>query len=285
MAATWRSLAVAVLIALPACAPKPIVDPVSVMTDRSVPFSKRRTATEQARLANPDDPRRIKALHHVLWERGYPSWQRTNAVDELATHDETAFRDALRRRMILLRDRETLEHIFDLADEGGWTDLAPAIVRCYARRSVVVKDDERVERAAIERLHPDRSVEQVIFDVFSGVETGGAPVEVTANWKSMVRRERIAAWTLLARLVDAQELGTSLDRATTNDTLVSDMQAARRDLDIVPVQREGILRLQSLREPAQQAFWDRSVAVVSALRTDQRAGLDLRHLPLLVAGG
>ena len=64
--------------------------------------------------------------------------------------------------------------------------------------------------------------------------------------------------------------------------LVADLKAAATDLHAVPVNREGGLWLSHLRDPAQRGFWDAARSRVARLSDRQRAGLALRHLPILL---
>lgn len=252
------------------CVADRYVDPIAVMVDREAGYSRRRAAEEQARRELADSPRRIAALETILWQRGYPAWQRRDAVDQLVEHDEAAFRASLPRRFGLLSDWDTINHIFDLAVERGWEDFTPVVVRNYARRAHGIPDDQRPERRVLRELHPDTSVEQVIFDVFAD------PDDVLAY------ADRVAAWELMVRLSDGPTLARLLEAAPARTPLAIDLKAAAADLAVLPPHREGVLWMQYLRQPQRRGFWDQAAAVVARLDSDRRAGLSLRHLPVLV---
>ena len=252
------------------CAAPVFEDPIAVMVDREASFSQRRAAADQALRQMPSDERRIEALETLLWKRGYPAWQRKYAVDQLLARDEEAFRASLGHRIVLLNDWETLNHIFDLAILNGWNDFTPALVRNYARPAHGMSDLERPERRVLEQLNPGRTVEDVVFEIFADAD----------DQKSI--REQVAAWGLLARLVETETLIDMLGRAPSATPLVIDLKAAAAELHVLPLNREDVLWLQYLRDPARADVWCRAAARVGALTAEQRRGLDLRHLPILI---
>jgi hypothetical protein len=129
----FRQLAAALMALfvclLPGCTPTSYPDPIAVMLDRDAGLSQRRAAMEQARAQMARDPRRIKALEDLLWQPKYPAFQRIHAIDELIAYDERAFRDSLPKRFGLLRNWDTINHIFDRAIEGNWSDFTPVAAR------------------------------------------------------------------------------------------------------------------------------------------------------------
>src|SRR5690606_29125265 len=94
--------------------------------------------------------------------------------------------------------------------------------------------------------------------------------------------QRIAAWELLGRIGDPEKLIGYLNAAPASDALVADLKAAAAELHALPSNREGVLWLQYLRKPEQKAFWDAAAAVVARLSPEQRRGLQLRHMAVLV---
>jgi hypothetical protein len=174
------------------------------------------------------------------------------------------------RRIVLLNDWKTLEHILQLAVDGNWTDITPAIVRNYARPAKDVTDAERPERRAIEQLHPDKSVEQVIFGVFVSAD------DATAF------RQQVAAWELLARLMKTDQLHKQLEAAPDQSPLVVNLKHAAARLGVLPTTREGVIWLQHLSDPARKSFYEAAAVAVARLDSAQRQGLKLRHLPVLI---
>ncbi len=253
---------------LPACAAPQYDDPVAKMMDRSIQADWRVDAANQAK-ALGDDPQRVKALHKLVWDKGHPFLLRKVAIDHLIELDERAFRDAVGKRITLIREYKALKHVLDLAVERNWTDFTPAAVKSYARPMHGVPDNERPERQVIEKLNPGKVIEQVVFDVLIQQTEG-------------TNTERVAAWQLLCRLADSDTIVERLQTAPANSALIVDLRAAAVDLHVMPVNREGIAWLYFLREPARQAFWQQAKAAVALLNAEQKKGLELRHLPVLV---
>ena len=245
-------------------------DPIATMTDREAWFEKRRDAMTQARREMPNDPRRITALEQILWQPGYPAWQRREAVEDLVEHDASAFRHSLARRIVLLNDWKTLKYILRLAVDGNWADTTPAIVRNYARRAKNIADADRPERRALEKLNPGKSAEQVVFDVFASADD------------STSFRQQVAAWELLARLMKPGKLIKQLEIAPSRSPLVIDLKHAAAHLGVLPTAREGVIWLQHWGDPARTALYEAAAAAAAKLDNAQRRSLELRHLPVLM---
>lgn len=268
-----RTLVLCMLVVMLAgavsCTPKEYVDPIPVILDRQKGFDARRKAAAQAEREMLDDPRRLAALMKLVWEWGYPPWQRQYAIDQLLIHDKE-FVGKLKRRIILLRDWPTRKYVFDMAVQRGWDDFTPTLVRAYAQPVTGMTEEERPERGAIQKLNPDRSVEDVIFEVFANADSG------------YDSRHQTAAWALLNRLCDRETLMGYLRAAPDSNPLVTDLRATAVELNTLPVNREGVLRMMYLREPSQRNFWKKVRTVVGKLDDIQRRGLELRHIPVLV---
>ncbi|MEE9212037.1 MAG: hypothetical protein V3U29_05230, partial [Phycisphaeraceae bacterium] len=194
-------LIVASIIALTGCAPERTADPLAVMLDRDSDYARRRRAAEQARLELGNDPARIDTLNRIVWDNGYPAWQRCDAIDELVEIDEVAFIHTAARRIVDVDDWPTLEHLFARAVEHKWTAFTPIAVRNYARLAHDIADEKRPERAVIEQLNPGKHVQQVVFEVFENAD----------NRFSF--DQQVAAWELFNRLVGAAETAALLGRA------------------------------------------------------------------------
>ena len=73
-----------------------------------------------------------------------------------------------------------------------------------------------------------------------------------------------------------------LNAAPSTTPLVIDLKACAADLHTVPENREGVLWLSYIRDPKRKDFWNAAKARVALLTPEQRDGLELRHLPLLI---
>ncbi len=269
----WGAALALWLAPLAGCGVSSVADPVAVMLDREADYTRRRTAARQAHRESADDPQYRAALQRIIWEPGYPAWQRIDAINVLCELDETALRRDVALRILLVPDQPTLDHIIDLAVQRRWADLTLPLVRSWSRPRRHVADGDRSERVALEALHPGRSAEAVLADVFLG-----RGFDVTLS-------HQVAAWDLLNRLDAApHHLLQSIDSTDDdeNAVLARTLQHAQRELGILPRNREEVLWLLHLCDERRQAFRREAVRVVATLNAEQRRGLALRHLPLLV---
>jgi len=260
-------------VCLCACVPKSYDDPLGKMLDRSEDPARRMVAAQQAKSELGNDPKRVKALEELAWTIRHPAALRIFAIDELIALDETKFRKDLETRIVLAGDWSVVEHIFDVAYERHWPDMTPIVVRHYALKAHGIPDEDRMERNFITRLNPDRSVEQVIFDVFANFD---------ADTPSQIQ---VAAWNLLYRLNGRESMLGLLADAPDNTALVIDLKAAARDLKVLPVNKEGVLWLMELRDARNRAYWDAARDLVARLSGEQLEGLALRHIAVLIRVG
>ena len=259
---------------LTGCTPTTYDDPISVMLDRTAEYRSRRLAADQARRELYRDDRRAAALQRIVWEPGYPSWQRCDAVNQLVELSATRFRTMARRRLTQLDDWPTIRLILDLAVANRWTNFTPAVVRQYARQAHAIGDDQRPERLTLSKLNPHISIEQVVYEVLIG--HGHDDVSLA---------ERVAAWELLNRLVSPDRVGQLLGNAPATTTLIADLQACARQLGTWPTGREGVLWLAYLRDPTRRALWQRAVDVARQLPPSDRGSVSLRHIGMLARLG
>ena len=252
-----------------ACVPQGFDDPITVMLDREADDRFRRQAAEQAQTLGPQNKRYIQALNQLLWEPGYSQWQRRYAVDRLVEFDEVRFRQTLARRITAIPSWDTRRYIFDLAINREWTDFTAPAVQSYAQTVTGVPDHDRPERAVITFCNPGRSIEQAVAQVF--VNASG----------DVSQTQQVAAWEFLNRLVDRAALIQQLEQAPPTSPLIIDIKASWTQLHTLPRNREGVLWLAYLRDPARQAVWNHLAAVAGGLNPEQLQGLELRHLPVL----
>ncbi len=262
------------LVGLTACqsGPQTFEDPVAAMMDQLESPSTRLRAADQAKQQNPTDPKRLAALHQLVWERGHPHQMRAYAIDQLIAHDEVAFRKKLHRRIVLVQNWKTLDYLFKTAIKHGWgKEFTPTLIRQYARFVHGMREEQRPERKVIQDLYPDKTVEQVVFESF-----------LQAGEQGQVKREK-ETWDLLARICSTSQLIAFLEKAPAKTTLVANLQTASRDLGVLPTNKEGMLWLAYWRDPVRKAWWSAVKQCVAVLSPEQRQGLQMRHLPVLAA--
>jgi hypothetical protein len=265
-----RAAVILGLVLTAACTAPRYGDPVARLMDKSESHRVRWAAARQAQEEMFDHPDRIAALKRLVWERGYPADYSNYAVDQLIAIDEAKAKEFLSHAIVLIQDWRTLGHVIDTAVERNWTDFVPALVRSYSMRTPRYRDEERPERAAIEKLLPGASIEQVVVDVFA--QNTAADI-----------KQRVAAWALLHRLLEDQgRVRAVLHGLRAQDPLLIDLKAASLELAIVPDSMETVTWLQVLRTEPHQAFWNRAGEVVSRLGDEHKRGLELRHLPVVM---
>jgi len=269
-------LALGLLAGWGGCAGAGIDDPWRVIVDRAAPYADRRRAMAAAAEVAARHPaqgerRGWAALEQVLFEPGYPVWQRREALAMLERIDAGALRRALRLRVLDIESPEVLESVCGRVAERGWVSLAPALVASWSRRSRRWPDEDRPERRALGRLFPDRTTIDVVHGVFSGPEE-----EVRAT-------ERARAWELMARLLEPAALKRRLRAAEVESAMVRDLARGLEAFHVLPERREGLIWLATLFAGDHEPFRARAREAVASLPPEARRGLALRHLPVLAA--
>jgi hypothetical protein len=259
-----------VTLLLTACGPTHFADPIVKMMDKDERHTTRWDAVAQAEKENYRDPRRIAALQKLTFESGYPVEYRKYAIDQLIAVDEPAAKVHFAKTIVLMNDFEARDYIIEQAVKRNWTDFIPALVRSYAQKASNIRDADRAERKALEKLAPGKPVEQTVLEVFSGSQKA----EVT---------QRAAAWSLIQRLnPDRGLLMRQLAGMKIDDPMIGDLTAGAVELGVVPDSIETVAWLRMLRTAPYASFWGKAKAVVARLNDEQRQNLQLRHLPVLV---
>lgn len=255
--------------------------PVDAIVDRQAAAGTRvdairggRDAVERGELT-PEALR--EQLKRVCWSRGSPEKVRLAAFEELFK-DEANLSDTESMIRLMLPTETNFKVIEFVGRESaarGWTSVTPALVRSWSRPAPDPPDAERPERKALMKMHPDRPVEDVVFDVFAG-RSGGAALR---------DRDRIDAWGLLQR-IDAGGARTRelLSGAAPPggdgeaDALIADLRAGAASFGCVPRTGEQLQWLRDLRRDEHAAFWRECEGVFASLGPEQREGFELRHL-------
>lgn len=210
-------------------------------------------------------------LSELIFGPGQPIRLRQAAWERLERTDPEYLRRELRRRLVEVQDAEFLQMLVEQMIRHGWQETVAGVVRSYAREDRSWPDGERPERRALAAWFPEQEPGEVVWRVFCG-ELGEPGVV-----------EQAAAWELLLRLWDRGRLSRRLAAVAAEESvLVADVRAAVCELGIFPVNREDILRLMYLRQRQNGLWWERARERVAALNAEQRKGLELRHLPVLM---
>ena len=304
-----RALAIALtalILAAPGCSqPKyqPSGDPILDLRNPDLSERKRLNAVDiawtEAQGGARDLAETRQALKDLAWSQSTPLPLRQRLVTRLM-EDTTPEGMADSRRLAgLMLPRESERSIVAiLAAAVGrhqWTDLTPALVRSYARPVEGVDDAIRTERAAIRELHPNRPIEEVVFDVF--LDPGEGPGREGYRWSE---RARADAWALLSRLdpegaARRTLLTTSLRSGELSGeaaTLVADLRRCLHEMGTIPRTAMELEWLQSLlraddkqQRELNERWWAQTAGAVASLTGERRNALELRHLePIRWAG-
>lgn len=266
-ATRWLGVA-ACAMALLGCATAPLADPIAVMLDREADYGRRRTAARQALVTRRDDPAYREALDRIIWDAGYPSWQRIDAITTLVELDEADLRRKLAVRLLQLPDRPTLDFVIQMAAERGWSEFTLPILRSWARPNRLVADPDRPEREALRRLHGSGSETAILLDILVNADNRAA------------LSHQIDAWDLLNRIADGPGLLLSHAPWPTG-SLPNRLLEAQRQVGIMPTTGEELRWLLYLLSEEQSSQWNDMVRAVQRLPEAHRRELALRHLPIL----
>lgn len=227
-----------------------------------------------------------KTFKDIAWASNVPGQVRLAVIDQLMNEtDAEGLADSRAMAKLLLpneQNRTIVAYLCNLSAARGWTDMTPAIIRQWATVQPEEPEATRVERLAIEKLHPGVDPARTAFDVFVDPETDPGPYKL--RWDL---RTRAAAWDVLARLDADGSLRASLvsPQSTVvfppDDRTLNDIRICYAEMRVVPRNGEELRWLDSLRDPAKKsnaAWWAAVRPVVAGLRDDQVEGLRLLHL-------
>lgn len=258
-------------LCLSSCAPTPVADPLGVMSDRTRDPAQRLAAADLlGPIRDAPDPQAAAAsMHRILWSDAQPTDLRLLALGRLIGYDADAFWRTAERRIVEVDLWPVLGPLIEKSADRGDPAFTPALVRSYARASRIIPDSERPERDAIAALNPGRTVEQAVWDV------------LVSDDESVGTATRVDAWALSNRLSGPTRAGALLLGESSVQPLVLDLRDADW-LGVLPDNREGVLWLMRLRGGPNRAFWAAARSRAVGLTEEQRLGLELRHLPILV---
>ncbi len=266
-------LALALALVVVGCTgPQPVEDPMGSLA-RTQDGPRKHLGAMQQLDAAPDapSPEYLEMLRDILWRPGYVQSTRQEAFDRLERYDLEDLKREIRLQLPNMSPRNWQEHLCRAIADRGWYDLSPAIVSAWARPMNFVDDLQRVEFKALLQMYGSEA--DVIEAVFELLVESRSPTLRTRCWQLLFRlghQERIVE--LLAE-----------GQVPPDDAMLIDLQAAARDLGVVPRNREEILWVRKLRDPDRAAFWAQASQVVQELPAWRRRELELRDLPLVVA--
>ena len=199
-------------------------------------------------------------------------------------------REELRLNLPHQTSREVVVEVCKAAAERGWKDYTSAIVRAWGRDIPGLSESERVERATLATLWPERTVEATVFDVFLNPP---ADTEATRRLK-LEETYRISAWAVLSREDPSGTKRVGMLRefaggaSGAGKPFVAEILACADELGVVPLTGEELRWARRLRDPKSEVnkkWWVEVLGRTSGLSAEQKAGLALRHLEAVRLAG
>jgi len=226
------------------------------------------------------------SLKDLGWSENTPSALRRRSVELLVTEgvvaDPESVRAFVRLRLPTESDRAVVAMLSVAASDNGWTEATTALARRLAVPDSEVDPNRRVEAAALLALHPNRSLEATVFDVFLNPDTPAA--DDRDRWRAAVRGE---LWELLGRLdrdasVRARLLSNEpgVDLPVDARPVLACLRRGVRDLGVVPDTAAELAWLERLCDSSDTnaSWWAEVSSVVDSVPLGRRLGVGLRHL-------
>ncbi len=208
-------------------------------------------------------------MSNVFWSDAQPMELRLYLLDLILERNPDYLWLTSQRYIRQLDNKEVLAGYIDRVvglNDRKWTSV---LVRSLARPSPYTPDTERLEYQAIAQLNPGKEVSEAIWDV------------VKSDQHGLDIAPRIDAYTLINRLQGENAARQRL-RDETSDHIVIRHLKGSQWLGRLPDNREGMLWLLQIRSKRHVEFWEKAEARAAHLTDDQRRGLELRHLPVLL---
>ncbi|MFI4883234.1 MAG: hypothetical protein ACIAQU_11695 [Phycisphaerales bacterium JB064] len=286
------ALLLAAFIVLPGCASRSKQLSGDPLTDFQNPELRtpQRVAAMRAAWEDPNaDRSTIRGpLKDLVWSDQTPRELRLEATDLLMSDDSwSGLRDSqtfIRARVPTEKDWDVIRRMGRQAVARGWQDLTAAFVRSYAVRDANIPDELRVEKAILQALNPDQSLELIATRVFLNPQQGMLGTPGTGSAIDLDARAREAAWDLLARLDPSGEARKAvLQRPDlpTDEQGAQTLATIRRglsELGVVPRNGEELRWLITLANDRGSPWWNQTAAAVAQLSEEQSQGLKLRNL-------
>lgn len=224
----------------------------------------------------------IEKMKAIAWMRHTTQGMRVEAVKQLLEPDGlltdvqgVAFVNSL---MPTETDPVVRHKVSELAVLRGWPEVTSALIRSLAKVDRAIPDQARPEYMALLELHPDQSIEEIVFQTF--IEQGDGGV-------SRLRRD---SWNLLSRLdasgeIRVELLAGLLDQPPSegNQTL-SALRRGLLEFRTIPLtgeELEWLTDLYASDDLVAQQWWNDVAGVVASLDKAQQRGLRVRHLEAL----
>lgn len=219
-------------------------------------------------------PGYIKLLQRIVVSNSYLVPTRKAAYQRLVRYDPKALDTALATELMHLEPADYRTWVIEQIAAGNRRQLTKAVIRSWAiPLDFWERNKERPEPKALAQMYGE---EQVPLTLLSTMLDANPITEANL---------RARCWELLVTSGHTDSLLILMedDELVGKDTLLLDMRAAIKDLNVIPRNREEILWIRALRDPKHKAYWDEVAAALSQLNEERRSDLETRDLAVAVA--
>jgi hypothetical protein len=218
----------------------------------------------------------LDAVQGLAYRPGYDTRTRLEGLAWLERVDRDMLLTTLRRRLPRVSDHDWLRAVCGFVAQQHLTELDVPLVSSWGRPwSGNLPDVERPEYLALRAMHGAGAPERIVWETFLGAT------------KPSQNGLRFRCWDLLHRLGHRDRLIELVSEASTHEDgghpLLKPLQAAAVSFGTVPWNREEVLWIHKLAEPARSAFWEAAEQATATLSPDRRASLEIRDLPVVAA--
>lgn len=255
-------------------------DPHTIMLDREQPYRVRLAAYQQARARWANSPLHIEKLQMLIRNPGHPADFYEMAVRDIVAYDNRTGRLFLKSQLPLLRHQQAVDPILDAVHRNGWKEFTPVLIEQAAELRANHPSRGVREMNILASLHPGKQVRDIAWGVFTNeIAPGDENVSYSGN-------QLASAFALAVQLGggegDENIIAERLMGLELGNSMVIDLQNTYKQFGVLPDTVEMVIWARSLQLTKHAAFREQAAALVAELNDEQRRGLALRHLPVLV---
>jgi hypothetical protein len=256
------------------CAPRPIEDPVAVLSNPNE-ITGRHYAAMRMLEATGDPSVTSQTLKRVIVADGYFIDVREMAYRRMEAIDREGLKRLLEIQMPKIDALQWRARLCELIAEESWIDMTPTLIRAWARPipNWVDTPAGRPERLALVEMYGEQKLPDVLVQVMLDAD----PI-VSANL-------RARCWELLIAEGQRERVVELLkdSEISPKDGMFTDLRTIADRTGIIPRNREEIIWARALCQPENSGFLAAAEEASQRLSEDRRSRLELRDLGILVA--
>jgi hypothetical protein len=246
-------------------------------------------AWDEAERGVADREETRKALKDISWPSNIVPEQLRLAIIKLLMSDPSGEADSRNFARLTLPQEPKVSIVTYLSNEAaqrGWEELTPSLIRSYARPSIDIPDGDRPEKAALEALHPDKSVAEVAFEIFLDPPVADGPY--AEDDRRFLRED---AWDLLTRIDSDGSFRAAILETTVRPTgrfreeepIGVSLAACVEDFRLLPKTGRELSWLKRMRDGMRadafaRQWWTQATEAVALIKDEDVPDLRLRHI-------